>query len=249
MGEKVWKDCRKWNIKFVMSIVSKKQKRELEDLLYKSLIRKIMVLGLFLVAALIFISATFAGSVDFLYEKYENSKLLINDGEEYTGSVLVELSIPDKGTSFITLSNTINDFDKPVLKYASEYYFELEGGDGVKSVFVNYYDEEDDWQNVVEAEIVLDRQVPEIPVIMKPQKNLMVPASLLFFQGTTDPGVEVFIEIDDRSFRMVSLDDGYWGGELPVRLVKEKEYHFCVWVRDFSGNESGDNCRSFYIIK
>lgn len=134
--------------------------------------------------------------------KLDKSSLVINNGDHYTKSAIVELEINAQGAIQMMISNdkgfSFADWITFEEKVAS---WELSEGDGEKDVYLKLKDESGNVSKTITASIVLDTQRPLNPMVSIYQGEYMNDKTLI---------VDLHVEAEDAQFVMISNTKSFY---------------------------------------
>jgi fibronectin type 3 domain-containing protein len=160
--------------------------------------------------------------------------MAINGGSAYTGDseVLLELTAP-VSTAVMKISNDPELTGAVWEVFSPAKSWRLTGGDGVKTVYALFRDENDTLSPIIEASITLDTYALITDIMIDPY-DLVAPGSEVHFEmNVEDDETEGsgWITIEDMPGTIPLYDDGRWGDGTAGDGVYGADYTFPSTVR------------------
>ena len=127
-----------------------------------------------------------------------SGSILINNGDPYTRSTAVNLTIAvsdnSSNVSSMRFSNTNNTTWSPWIPYATSYPWTLSSGDGIKSVYAQFMDPSSNLSLTLFDSITLDSRPPPIAFVTN------------YFVSESTPFLQVAVQLSDSTVFPVSVD-------------------------------------------
>jgi hypothetical protein len=173
------------------------------------------------------------------------TQFLINDGAQYTGSQIVNLTleaIDNVIVSEMIISENSNFVGASWQPYQANFDFNLSSGDDTKVVYVKVRDENLNPSGVVSASIILDTTVPTLLGLSQdPSGKIFQEGDDIIVSGTTEPGSGVEVILYSEPYIITTVADdttGFWS--VTFQNVPVGDHQIKIVFTDKAGNTSGE---------
>jgi len=177
----------------------------------------------------------------------EISYLLINNGDRYTHSLRVSLSIFAQDAIQMAISNSEDFSGISWEPYQTKKSWFLKEGDGEKFVYIKFRSEQGGVSEIISSSIILDTTAPNEPIIVFPEDNGVISKDTFSIYGTAEPLTKIIITLDNFViYQTMSDKEGNWLYFINTPL-REGNHYIDFKTQDAIGLES-ENIRINFII-
>lgn len=163
--------------------------------------------------------------------------IIINGGDEYTGSRTVNLQLSAPITTVLMMIANESGFTNGVWEvYRFNRSWNIPAGDGAKTVYARFRDENGSESPAMSDEIHLDTYaaISGVTVTPEPETHLYVPGEAVHFTVNVEddePAGQSWIELEGYEGQIRLTDDGRGGDDTAADGVYESDFTFPKTVR------------------
>ncbi len=170
--------------------------------------------------------------------------ILINGGDDYTGSLRVTLTLTAPVTTDLMKIGNDSTFSGAVWEiFTSVRSWSLDEGDGEKTVYATFRDESGSLSPVVSSSITLDTYAKIIGISFQPFPPLYSPGSTVHFAMNVEndeTGGYAWIRLEGFPQQVTLYDDGRGGDQTASDGVYEGDFDFPESVRGLDITVTGE---------